>query len=114
MLEEIATEHSIDLEMFQSNSEGDIVTFIQQKGAKCDGFVINPAAYTHTSVALRDALLAVEKPTIEVHLTNPDAREPFRHRSLIADIVLGRVAGFGPDSYRLGLLGLVRHLQEGR
>ncbi len=114
MLEEIATEHSIELVFFQSNSEGELVTFIQDTGAQCDGLVINPAAYTHTSVALRDALLAVAKPTIEVHLTNPNAREPFRHRSLIADIVLGRVAGFGPQSYCLGLLGLVRHVQEER
>lgn len=112
-LQEIAAECSVDLVVYQSNSEGDLVTFIQDTGAQCDGLLINPAAYTHTSVALRDALLAVAKPTVEVHLTNPDAREPFRHRSLIADIAVGRVAGFGANSYCLGLRGLIQSVQEG-
>ena len=74
------------------------------------GIVFNPAGYTHTSVALRDALLAVAIPFVEVHLSNPQAREPFRQHSYFSDIAVGTVVGFGADSYRLGLLGLIAHL----
>ena len=89
---------------------------IQQAGdpageTPCDGILINAAAYTHTSVAIRDALLAVAVPFVEVHLSNTHAREPFRHRSLLADRALGVICGFGPTSYRLALEGLVAHLQ---
>jgi 3-dehydroquinate dehydratase-2 len=92
----------------QHNGEGELVEAIQATfGGGVDGLLINPAAYTHTSVALRDALSAVALPTVEVHLSNPHAREPFRHHSTIADIVAGRVMGFGADSYLLGLRGLV-------
>lgn len=95
---------------FQSNVEGELVTHIQSLAGACDGIVINPAAYTHTSVAIRDALLAVGLPTVEIHLTNTHAREAFRHHSTIADIVVGRVMGFGRLSYALGLRGLIAQL----
>ncbi|MGM0574295.1 MAG: type II 3-dehydroquinate dehydratase [Myxococcota bacterium] len=95
----------------QHNGEGALVEAIQAAGRDgCAGIVINPAAYTHTSVAIRDALLAVGLPAVEVHLSNVHARESFRHHSTIADVVLGRVMGFGPDGYLLGLRGLVRTL----
>jgi 3-dehydroquinate dehydratase-2 len=92
------------LESFQSNAEAALIDRVQ--AAKSDGtsfIVINPAGYTHTSVALRDALVAVAIPFIEVHLSNPHAREPFRRQSYFSDLALGVVAGFGPDSYRYAL-----------
>lgn len=110
-MSEIAGQLGVKLESFQSNSEGDLVTFIQTNGSASDGIVINPAAYTHTSVAIRDALIAAQTPCVEVHLTNTYAREPFRHRSLIADIVVARIMGFGAQSYYLGLSGLVEYLR---
>ena len=87
----------------QSNSEGELVAWIQQAKNNFDAIVINAAAYTHTSVALRDAISAVGVPTIEIHLSNIHAREEFRHRSLIAAVCKGQIAGFGPNSYILGL-----------
>ena len=87
----------------QSNSEGELVNWIQESKNKFDAIVINAAAYTHTSVALRDAISAVAVPTIEIHLSNVHAREEFRHRSLIAPVCRGQIAGFGPFSYILGL-----------
>jgi 3-dehydroquinate dehydratase-2 len=98
-------------EIFQTNSESDLVARIQTAQGRVDGIVINPAAYTHTSIALRDALLATGIPFVEVHLSNVHAREPFRHRSYLSDIALGVVAGFGPDTYLLGLEGLIRRLK---
>ncbi len=87
----------------QSNSEGELVDWIQHAASRYDVLVINPAAYTHTSVALRDAIAAVAVPTIEVHLSNPAAREPFRRQSFIAEVAVGQISGFGVDSYLLGL-----------
>ncbi|MCP9838001.1 type II 3-dehydroquinate dehydratase [Cyanobium sp. N.Huapi 1H5] len=115
-LEQQAAALGVELACFQSNHEGDLVDRIQQAGSQagspaCDGILINAAAYTHTSVAIRDALLAVALPFVEVHLSNTHAREPFRHRSLLADRALGVICGFGPTSYRLGLEGLVAHLR---
>ncbi|WP_216904887.1 type II 3-dehydroquinate dehydratase [Synechococcus sp. CCY 9618] len=101
----------VELACFQSNHEGALVDRIQQAAGTCDGIVINAAAYTHTSVAIRDALLAVALPFVEVHLSNTHARERFRHRSLLADRALGVICGFGPTSYGLGLEGLVAHLR---
>jgi len=102
-----------ELETFQSNHEGELVERIHAaRDAGVDGIVINPAAYTHTSVALRDALLGCEIPFVEVHLSNIHRRESFRHRSLLADAALGVVAGLGPVSYRLALIGLVEHLRR--
>lgn len=87
----------------QSNNEGELVTWIQQAKGQFDSIVINAAAYTHTSVALRDAISAVGIPTIEIHLSNVHAREEFRHKSLIAAVCRGQICGFGPFSYVLGL-----------
>ncbi len=112
-LRSLAGELGVALECFQSNHEGALVDRIQQARGWADGILINPAAYTHTSVALRDALLAVTVPFVEVHLSNVYAREPFRHRSLLADRAAGVVMGFGAESYLLGLRGLVAHLRTG-
>jgi len=92
-----------DVEFRQSNLEGDLVTWIQQANGKFDTIVLNAAAYTHTSVALRDAIAAVGLPTIEIHLSNIHAREEFRHKSLIAPVCRGQISGFGSDSYILAL-----------
>ena len=109
-LDALAAELGASLEHHQSNHEGALVDWIQ--GVDCDGLLINPAAYTHTSVALRDALLATGHPCVEVHLSNVHKREVFRHKSLLADLALGQVMGFGPDSYLLGLRGLVDALRR--
>ncbi|MDP2913476.1 MAG: type II 3-dehydroquinate dehydratase [Candidatus Omnitrophota bacterium] len=92
-----------DLEIVQSNHEGEIVGLIGKAKGKFDAIVINPAAYTHTSVAIRDAVSAVDIPTVEVHLSNIYAREEFRHTSLIAPVAKGQVSGFGKESYLLAL-----------
>ena len=97
---------------FQSNLEGELVTAIQQVRDDAVGILINPGAYTHTSVAIRDALLAVDVPCVEVHMSNTYAREAFRHTSTIADIVIGRILGFGAQSYVLGLQALVNVLSQ--
>jgi len=98
----------------QTNHEGELVEAIQGLRGKAAGALINAAAFTHTSLAIRDALLAVHIPFVEVHLSNVFAREPARHRSLLADIAVGVVSGFGADSYRLGLEGLVGYLTSRR
>lgn len=102
----------IQVEFFQSNSEGALVDCVQGTFQQKDGILINPGAYTHTSVALRDALSAVSLPTVEVHLSNIHRRESFRHHSYIAAVAVGQICGFGTHSYRLGLEALVRHLKE--
>jgi len=107
------TAASIEFDHFQSNSESQLVDRIQQaKSDKVSIIVINPAAYTHTSVAMRDALLAVEIPFIEVHLSNPHRREPFRHHSYFSDIAEAVVAGFGADSYRYALDAAITIIQK--
>ena len=105
-------ELGIDLETFQSNHEGEIVEKIHSAYNNCDGIIINPGAYTHTSVAIRDALAAVNIPAVEIHITNIHGREDFRHKSLIADVCIGQISGFGTNGYKLGLKGLVDILQE--
>ena len=102
-LHELASKLGVVLETFQSNSEGKLVDRIQAARESADAIVINAGAYTHTSVAIRDALLATELPVIEVHLSNTYKREAFRRRSLIVDIAVGQIVGFGADSYLLGL-----------
>ena len=97
----LASELSIDVFTVQLNSEGEIVDVIQK--GDFDVLIINPAAYTHTSIAIRDAIAAVDKPSIEVHLSNIYKREEFRKKSFIADVALGQISGFGPDSYLLAL-----------
>lgn len=110
-LKKLAQEEDIEIEVLQSNHEGDIVDAIGQAKDKFDVLLINPAAYTHTSVAIRDAIEAVKLPTVEVHLSNIYAREEFRHTSLIAPVAKGQVSGFGINSYLLGLqaaIGLIK------
>ncbi len=102
-LERLAAELGVEIVVRQSNHEGELVEAIQEAPDVAEALIINPAAYTHTSVAIRDALLAVGLPAVEVHLSNPQQREPFRHESLIADVVIGTVSGFGPMSYELAL-----------
>lgn len=110
-LQEQAGALGVALESFQSNHEGALVDRIHAARGAVDGILINAGAYTHTSVALRDALLAVAIPYVELHLSNTHARESFRHHSFLADRALGVICGFGPTSYRLALEGLVEHLQ---
>jgi 3-dehydroquinate dehydratase-2 len=99
----LAKELKLELEFFQSNHEGDIVDKIQKAFNNTFGIIINPAAFTHTSVAIRDALAAVAIPTIEVHVSNIYAREDFRHKSYIAPIALGQISGFGINGYLFAL-----------
>lgn len=102
-LKAAAKAKNAELEIVQSNHEGEIVDLIGKSKGKFDAILINPAAYTHTSVAIRDAIGAVDIPTVEVHLSNIYAREEFRHTSLIAPVAKGQVSGFGKMSYSLGL-----------
>jgi len=111
-LQKLATELGWSVESFQSNGEGELVTRIQQAGTENAGILINPGAYTHTSVAIRDAVAAVAIPTVECHLSNIHKREEFRHRSLIVDVAAGQVMGFGADSYLLGLRALASLLDR--
>ena len=106
----LAHELGVEVEIRQSNSEGELVTWIQESAKEFGALVINAAAYTHTGVALRDALEAAGIPAIEVHLSNIYKREEFRRRSLIADAVVGQIAGFGVHSYLLGLRAAVEYL----
>lgn len=109
---EQASRLGASVESFQSNVEGELVDWIQASGPEHDGLLVNAAAYTHTSIAIRDALVAIERPFVEVHLTNVFTRESFRHRSLLSDVAVGLVAGFGGDSYILALEGLVAYLRR--
>lgn len=103
---------SMELQLFQSNHEGELIDQIHQAYGNRDGIVINPGAFTHYSYAIRDALSAVNLPTVEVHISNIHKRESFRHVSVIAPVAIGQISGFGIDSYELGLIALHRHLQE--
>lgn len=109
---DLAGHLGMELDIHQSNHEGVIVDLIQQARGRCAGILMNPAAYTHTSVAIRDAVAAVSLPTVEVHLSNIHAREEFRSRSFIAPVSSGQISGFGPDSYRLGLRALFTLLEK--
>ena len=111
-LQKTALEEKIDLEAFQSNSEGELVDRIQQSIGKVDGILINAGAYTHTSIALRDALLGTEIPFVELHLSNTYAREEFRHHSFLAEKAVGVVSGFGVMSYQLAFKGLLSYLRQ--
>ena len=110
-LSELAGELDVALETFQSNHEGELLDFIEEAAPRVSGFLINPGAFTHTSVALRDALTGVARPFVEVHLSNTAAREPFRHHSYLSGVATGVVYGFGIQSYLLGLRGLVARLR---
>ena len=107
-----AKELGVEVTFFQSNSEGEIVSTIQDAMSKYDGVVINPGAYTHTSVAIRDAILSSGLPVVEVHISNVYKREDFRKKSFVSGVALGVISGFGINSYFLGLSGLVEHLSN--
>ena len=112
VLKQVADDMDVSLAFLQSNHEGALVDAVQAALNVHQGILINPGAYTHTSVALRDAIAAVAIPTVEVHLSNIHKREAFRHHSYIAPVAVGQICGFGSDSYRLGLEGLVQHLRS--
>lgn len=103
-------EHGIDLETYQSNIEGEIVEKIHSAKAGVDGIVINAGAYTHTSIAIRDAISAINIPTVEVHMTNIYKREEFRHHSYLAPVCVGQISGFGTNSYKLGIKAIIDYL----
>lgn len=104
-----AKEKGVEVDFYQSNIEGEIVTAIQKAKGIYDGIVINPAAYTHTSVALRDAILAIELPTVEIHLSNIHTREEFRHHSYTAPVCVGQITGFGKFGYIMALDAIINH-----
>lgn len=109
-LEDYSKDLNVEIEFYQSNIEGEIVNKIQWAKENCAGIVINPAAYTHTSVAIRDAISAISLPTVEVHISNIHNREEFRKNSFIAPVCIGQISGFGLNSYKLGLKALVDYL----
>jgi 3-dehydroquinate dehydratase-2 len=113
-LQQQASGLGVSLETFQSNHEGALVDRIHAARGEVDGILINAGAFTHTSIALRDALLGVAIPFVELHLSNVHAREPFRQQSYLADKALGVISGFGPASYRLALQGIVERLRQQR
>ena len=113
-IESLAGQEAVRVDIRQSNLEGELVTWIQDAKGRFDAIVINPAGYTHTSIAIRDAIAAVAIPTIEVHLTNIYKRESFRHRSYIAGVAVGQISGFGPTGYLLGMRAALSHLKSVR
>jgi 3-dehydroquinate dehydratase II len=110
LLSELAGELGVEIETFQSNHEGELVDHVDEASSRVDGFLINPGAFTHTSIALRDALVGVDRPFVEVHLSNTAGRESFRRHSYLSGVAAGVVYGFGVQSYLLGLRGLVARL----
>ena len=111
-IKEEAKKLNIEIEFYQSNIEGELVNKIQEAKNIFDGIVMNPAAYTHTSVAIRDAILAVAIPTVEIHISNIHTREEFRKTSLTAPACVGQITGFGINSYKLGLIAINDYLKK--
>jgi len=108
----LAADRDAELRDVQSNSEGALVDALHNARSWADGVVFNPGAYTHTSIALRDAISSIELPVVETHLSNVHAREEFRHTSMLSAVCLGVVGGFGRHSYALALEGIIRHLER--
>lgn len=113
-LEELAAELGVQVVAYQSNHEGALIDRVQERAGAVEGFLVNAGGYTHTSVALRDALVGVGRPFVEVHVSNVHGREPFRRNSLLSPVAVGNVSGFGTDSYALGLRGLVLYLEHSK
>ena len=113
-LTKLSEELGVEVDIRQSNNEGELVSWIQEARSGYDGIIINPAAYTHTSIAIRDAIAAVGLPTVEVHLSNIHQREPFRQHSHVAGVSLGQISGLGPTGYLLALRGLHEHVVAAR
>lgn len=111
-LENLSMELGCELSFFQSNNEGELIDAIQSAPLECSGILINPAAYTHTSIAICDALSAVGLPAVEIHLSNIHRREMFRHTSMVAPAAIGQISGFGGDSYLLGLRALFNYVKK--
>jgi 3-dehydroquinate dehydratase-2 len=111
-MQAFAEQNGVEIEFFQSNLEGEIVDRLQECLGDADGIVINPAAYTHTSIAIRDAISAIQIPTVEVHLSNIHQREEFRHVSLTAPVCAGQIVGFGPFGYHLAMLSVIQIMNE--
>jgi 3-dehydroquinate dehydratase-2 len=111
-MESVAKQNNIEIEFFQSNLEGEIVDRIQECLGEADGIIINPAAYTHTSIAIRDAISSVSIPAVEVHISNIYRREEFRHKSLVAPVCTGQISGFGPFGYHLAMISMIQILNE--
>lgn len=113
-MKDVADQNNTEIEFFQSNLEGELVDKIQECYGEVDGIIINPAAYTHTSIAIRDAIAAVNIPTIEVHISNIHRREEFRKTNMIAPVCSSSIVGFGPFGYHLGMIGLLQVMAEVR
>ena len=111
-MQEVATQNGLEIEFFQSNLEGEIVDKIQECYGEAHGIIINAAAYTHTSIAIRDAIAAVNVPTLEVHISNIHRREDFRKENMIAPVCTSSVVGFGPFGYHLAMMGMIQIFNE--
>ena len=111
-MKEFATQNNVEIEFFQSNLEGEIVDKIQECYGEVQGIIINAAAYTHTSIAIRDAIAAVNLPAIEVHISNIHRREDFRKENMIAPVCTSSIVGFGPFGYHLAMMGMLQIMQE--
>lgn len=111
-LVKLASEMGIELDCYQSNHEGDLIDTVQNAKGVYDGIILNAGGYTHTSVALRDAISGIAVPTVEVHMTNIHAREEFRHNSYLSGVCIGQVVGFKENSYKYALLGLIDYLKN--
>jgi len=111
-MKEVATQNNVEIEFFQSNLEGELVDKIQECYGEAHGIILNAAAYTHTSIAIRDAIAAVAIPTIEVHISNIHRREEFRKQNMIAEVCSSSIVGFGPFGYHLAMMGILQIMNE--